>query len=321
MLKRLGPVLLLFVLSPLVAEYLSGSMSMSQIGYLPFMAMLYGGGAVLIRELARRTHRGWMTILFLGLAYGLLEEGIAIQTLFNPHFHGLRLLDYGFVPALGIAVPWTVYVLTIHVVWSIMVPIALVEILFPLRRTEPWLGGAGFAVIALIYAAGIAIISAGIKQQEHFLATPSQFEGAALAVLMSVVLAFILPLRRRAKEDDTLSPWIVAVAAFLAGSAFVFLFSFGSNTFHWPWEIVAGGMLALAIGILLFSLIAARKSGWSDMHRFALAAGGVLVYCWFGFFSEIGLHGKAMLWAHAVLVVAMLALLIVVGLRAKRSRA
>lgn len=78
MLKRLGPVLLLFVLSPLVAEYLSGSMSMSQIGYLPFMAMLYGGGAVLIRELARRTHRGWMTILFLGLAYGLLEEGIAI---------------------------------------------------------------------------------------------------------------------------------------------------------------------------------------------------------------------------------------------------
>jgi len=73
MLKRIAPVLVLMVLSPLVAEYLSGSLSMSQINVLPFMMLLYGAGAVLARELARRTHRGWATILFLGLAYGILE--------------------------------------------------------------------------------------------------------------------------------------------------------------------------------------------------------------------------------------------------------
>ncbi len=320
MLKRLAPALLLFVLSPLIAEYLSGSMSMSQIGYLPFMAMLYGGGAILARELARRAHRGWATILLLGLAYGIIEEGFADQALFNPHFHGFRLLDYGFVPAIGMAAPWTIYVLTIHIVWSVMVPIALVEILFR-SRPEPWLRGGGLAVVTLIYAAGIAMITMGIAQQEHFMATPMQLGGAALAVLVSIGLAFMLPAQRPSPEGSAPPAWIVGVATFLAGSAFVYLYSWGSNIMHWPWEFVTGGMAACAVGMLLFGFIASRKSGWTNMHRFAISAGGLLVYCWFGFFGEIGLHGRTMLGAHTALVVAMLALLIVAGLKARSAQA
>ena len=86
---------------------------------------------------------------------------------------------------------------------------------------------------------------------------------------------------------------------------------------HWPWELVTGGMVACAVGMPLFGFIASRKSGWTDMHRFAMSAGGLLVYCWFGFVGEIGLHGRAMLGAHAALAVAMLGLLIVAGLRAR----
>ena len=319
MLKRIAPVLVLMVLSPLVAEYLSGSLSMSQINVLPFMMLLYGAGAVRARELARRTHRGWATILFLGLAYGILEEGIVCQSLFNPHFHGLRLLDYGFVPSLGIAVPFTVFVLGIHIVWSIAVPIALVEVLFPGRRTEPWLGGAGLAVIIVIFMAGAAMIGAGIMGQEHFMATPAQLGGAALAVLVSAGVAFVFPAERPKAVGGAPSPWIATFVAFLAGSAFVLLYTQGSNVMHWPWQLVAGGMAACGAGMLLFGFAAARRSSWSDMHRFALAAGALLVYCWFGFLTERGLHGTTMMGPRAALVVAMGGLLVLAGAQARRA--
>ena len=39
-------------------------------------ALLYGGGAILIREIARGAGRGWLAILGLGLAFGVLEEGL-----------------------------------------------------------------------------------------------------------------------------------------------------------------------------------------------------------------------------------------------------
>ncbi len=75
---------------------------------------------------------------------------------FNPHYLGLHLLNYGFVPALGIGAPWTVYVLLLHVVWSIAVPIGFVEALFPGQRHTPWLGRLGVAVTGIVYALGVA---------------------------------------------------------------------------------------------------------------------------------------------------------------------
>jgi hypothetical protein len=44
------------------------NVSIVEIGALPLLALLYGSGAILIREVARRTGRGWPTILVLGLA-------------------------------------------------------------------------------------------------------------------------------------------------------------------------------------------------------------------------------------------------------------
>lgn len=312
--KRLAPVLLLLILSPLIAEYLLGSLSMGQIVFLPIMMLLYGGGAVLAREVARRAHRGWPTILILALAYGVMEEGLADQALFNPHFLGLRLLDYGFVPALGMGVPWTLDVLSLHVVWSIGAPIALVETLFPRRGLKPWLGKPGLAVFALLYAAGVALITFGTVQREHFMASPVQLGGAAIAIVLLIALAFLWPAQRQKVEGRAPNPWLVGVLAFAAGSAFELLYGQGANVFHWPWQPVAGCMLAIEAAMLLFGLIAGRRSGWSSRHVFAMAAGAVLVYGWLGFPTEITLHGLGMIWAHAVLAAAILGLLAFAGL-------
>jgi hypothetical protein len=71
-LRRVAPVVGLFLLAPLVGEYLLDNVSIVELPALPILALLYGSGAILVRELARRTGRGWPTMLGLGLAYGLL---------------------------------------------------------------------------------------------------------------------------------------------------------------------------------------------------------------------------------------------------------
>ena len=304
--KRIAAVIVLALLSPMIAEYLSGSMSFAQLAALPVTVAMYGGGVILIRELVRRTGRGWPSILLLGLAYALIEEGIADQSLFNPHFLNLRLLDPGYVPALGIGVPWTFYVLAIHVIWSIAVPIALAEGLFASRRSEPWLGRMGVAIAILVYAAGVALIT--VYFAKTFFATTAQIAASATGVVVLVFTAFALPRMQPKTAGPAPRTWIVGLAGFIATSAFVVLY--GQGVRLWPWPIVAGGMAALLTLMLVLSFAVSRRSGWRPLHTTVLAGGALLTYCWTGFASEIALHGAAMVWAHAVLAAAMVALLV-----------
>ena len=64
--RQILPAIGLWLLSPLVAEYLLGDLPITAIGRLAVFAPRYGGGALLIREITRRTARGWPTILTLG---------------------------------------------------------------------------------------------------------------------------------------------------------------------------------------------------------------------------------------------------------------
>ena len=180
---RLRPAISLFLIAPLVAEYLLGSLSFGQLWLFPIMALMYGGGALWSGRGPRRSGRGWPTILTLGLAYAFVEEGLATQSLFNPHYLGLRLLDRGYIPQLGIGAPWTVYVLLIHVVWSIAVPIGLVEWLFPAQRTTPWLKAFGFAVSLAFYLLGVALVIFGTHQKENFMASTTQLTVTAVIAL------------------------------------------------------------------------------------------------------------------------------------------
>jgi hypothetical protein len=64
LLRRIAPAVGLFFLAPLVGEFLLGNISIKDIVTLLFLAPLYGGGPLLIREVTRRTGRGWPTIFF-----------------------------------------------------------------------------------------------------------------------------------------------------------------------------------------------------------------------------------------------------------------
>ena len=56
----------------------------NNVGGVILTTGLYGSGALLARELIRRRGLGWSNLALLGAAYGVLEEGLALQSWFNP---------------------------------------------------------------------------------------------------------------------------------------------------------------------------------------------------------------------------------------------
>lgn len=271
----------LFLLSPIVAEFLLGNLPITAFYALVILAPLYGAGAVLVREIARHAGRGWPTIVILALAYGVLEEGITTMSLFNPNYAGQRLLDFGYIPALGMGVPWTVFVLTLHTVWSISVPILVMEVLAGDRRTTPWLGPVGLALTGVVFLFGIAANTFISVMAFHFVASPAQLIGTVVAAAALIWLGLALPARNtRAPAQPRLAlpnPWVVGLLSLGATSAFKLLPRDVSPALY------VGGVLLLALVAIVVIRYWAASPGWSDAHRLALGAGALLTYAWAAF--------------------------------------
>lgn len=286
--RRYGPVLVLFALAPLVAELLFGATPISRIGGLLPESLLYGGGALLVRELARRRGAGWGRVALLGAAYGIVEEGLALQSMFNPD-----LFNAGVVGgrALGVNWVWSQWTIGYHVVWSIGIPILLAELLFPARRAAPWLGKAGLAAVAALYALGVLAIGAIFRLfvAPGFAAPLSLMVGAALVAAALVAVALGWPAREKspaaAPQPGAHAPaaWQVALLAALAAAAWFALLDLP--------HALREGALALLPMLAALALVAALVVGirrwsasqaWSDLHRLALASGALLISMLFG---------------------------------------
>jgi hypothetical protein len=233
--------------------------------------------------------RGWISILVMALAYGILEEAFLDQTLFNPDFLGLHLhlLEPAFVPALGIGIWWTIFVLTLHTVWSISVSIALVEALVPERAETPWLGGVGIAVVAVLFALACTAMTLSSIQRDahHFVASRSQFTWSAIACVALIAVALCLPRRARGMADGAVpGPWLLGVAAFISGLIFLFVPQ------GWAWRAV--GIYLLLDGLWIAAIVAwSRRSAWGGLHRLALAGGAAMAYGVHAFFETPALGG------------------------------
>ncbi len=274
--RRVAPAIALFFLSPLVAEFLLGDFTLAQLPFLVALAPAYGGAALLIRELTRRSGRGWPTMILLAVAYGVIEEGLETQSLFNPDYLNVHLLDHGFVPALGIAIPWTLFVLSLHTVWSISVPIALVEE-WTTRRTVPWLRRPGLIVTGVLALIGAVFTFAISYADGHFLASPTQLTVTAVIAAALIVIAFRLPRREPSLGAGAAPrPWVVLVAVLAAGGVFLVA--------DWLPAVPGSVLLAvLLVAVTTLILWWSRKPRWDGRHRFAAAAGALLTYAWHSF--------------------------------------
>lgn len=294
--RRVAPAFALFFLSPFVAECLLGDFSINAILPYLFVAPAYGGGALLIRELARRTHRGWPTMLAWALAYGLLEEGILIQTLFNPNYLGLHLLASGWVPALGIGMWWTPFVLTLHMVWSISTPIALMEGLYPDRRESPWLGTLGLSVTFVLFVLGSLVMHVFTVKMDKFHASAPQLLTVWVLIVAFAALGLRFGRELSKRSGAVPAPLIVGIASYLLGIAFM-----RDNRLMPGWPL-AGLQWVLLFGGAALLLLWGRRESWTPRHILAAAGGALLTYATtaFGQPPVVGGKGPIALLSHLV---------------------
>jgi len=297
-----------------MAEFLPGNMTITKLGLLLVLAPLYGGAALLIREYVRGSDRGWPNIFALALAYGIFEEAFLMQSLFNPDFLGkhLQLLQPTFLQTFGIGSWWTIYVLTLHAVWSISVPIALVEAIFPESAKSPWLGRVGVMVIAAAFLAACALIALSTIRMDpaHFVASRNQFAWSAVAVI--VLITITVRTRRRNETRNTHS---IPGPSSLAFVSFLLSFSFLVVPRTWGWgSLLACCLLdATAVALVWFW---SRLEAFDRVHKFCLFGGAAMAYGVHAFFTtpSVGEPGEVARGGN-VIFLAVAATLLAIGAR------
>jgi hypothetical protein len=293
-LARVAPALVLLVLAPIVAEFLLADFTIRQLPVLLALLPLYGGGALLVRDVARRSGRGWPTILLLGLAYALIEETFLTQSLFNPDYVHKRLLDYGYLPALGTSLNWSGFVLSIHVIWSIATPILIAEGLAGERRTTPWLKRIGLTVTVGLYLLGAALTAAFSWKASPFVASPMQFAVSAILVTLTIVTAFAAFRGVDARATPPVPPsapppWVVGLAILVLASAYLAGEGYARGRGVGPALPLAFRLACEAIALALLWKWA-RRPGWTPRHYLAIAAGTTATYFLFGLNVLLGGH-------------------------------
>ncbi len=149
----------LALLSPIIAELLSGSSPpLEFFNPISFALLLglYGAGVLVVRELSVIWKTGWIGVIVLGAAYGILEEGVAIKSFFDPFWVDLGGLgEYG--RYLGTNWVWAVWLTIYHSMISISLPILIVWFLYPNLRGVRFTDFSKFGTLLVILLLDVAV--------------------------------------------------------------------------------------------------------------------------------------------------------------------
>ncbi len=149
----------LALLSPTIAELLSGSSPPLEFFnplMFPLLLGLYGAGVLVMREISVMWREGWLGVITLGAAYGILEEGVAVKSFFDPNWMDLGGLGvYG--RYLGTNFVWAVWLTIFHSMISITLPIVIVWLLYPRLGGQRLLTGRRFRIVATILVLDVLV--------------------------------------------------------------------------------------------------------------------------------------------------------------------
>jgi hypothetical protein len=326
--QRVGPALTLLLLAPVIGEVMSGATLLSTMFALLPEIMVWGGGALLIRETVRRWRGGWASALLLGLALAVAEEFLIQQTSIAPLPWLAANAIYG--RAWGVNWPYFLFQLVYEAVWVVLVPVQVTELLFPHRRAEPWLRTRGLLVSSLVFLLGSLVAWFLWTQRARPLVFHVPIYQPPIAALVSAVVAIVLltalaravRARRPSPSAARPRPWLVGLAALVLGLPWygLLVVVFGRSMGLPPWiPMVVGSAWALAAYAIVRRW--ASGAGWSDMHRWSLSLGALLTGMLGGFLGAGG-WSRSDTVAKAIMNALAVAGMIALGLRiARRSTA
>lgn len=288
------PILTLIIISPGIPEYLSGSSALNSIVLNPplfFLELaanlgLYVPGVLLIREAKIRWQKGWATVLLLGAAYGILEEGISLSTLFNPKASPVGKLGiYGHW--LGVNWIWSGGIVGFHAVFSIAVPILLLGLGLPetngksLLKTDRSLAGA----FAILFADVVFLFLLVFFGQHFWMGAPVML-GSFVAILVLVYLARKAPANALIPSHDmsAIRPFWMGVigASYYPSQLLIEYWGLGAKL---PSSI---DFLLVIVDQLLYLSLVLRVVGRSNNERILITfvAGLLVPVALFGVVSE-----------------------------------
>ncbi len=276
-------ILYFVLLAALLPEAITGSTP--PLAWLnPVQALLnfwlYGTGVLVVREASLRWKTGWPGILLLGAAYGIVEEGLAVTTFFNPTLPQLGTLAW-YGRDLGVNWLWAVWLTTFHAVVSIAIPILLIEWHWPALKGKRLLSDRGLYV-----AVGLLALCAVTINVLVCLASPYREAGPEYLAAFAAITLLAYGARRASswwlRIPDTGAPFSPR-AYFVIGFAFIggsFLLYAGGPTFAGlPALSLAEGLVVLLLALLALRRIAGRPD--AERLAFAFAAGVIGFFCLF----------------------------------------
>ena len=280
------PALALFLLAPITGELLSGSSPPVEFFTFSwiFIVGLYGSGAVIIRELAVRWDKGWLSILVMGAAYGIIEEGLEVKSFFDPNWVDIGILgSYG--RWAGVNWVWSLELTIFHCVFSIAIPILLVTLLFHSHSERRWVKDRTLYLLFLLLGFNVAI--------GFLFLTPYRPDPAAY--IMAIGLVISLFMAARALPGSLFPPSGRAPARPRRFYAVGLLFAIGLFLISWvvPWTatpaIITFLLLALLGSSCLYYVLRISGNGgsWGPRHRLALAAGALTFFMALSFIQEL----------------------------------
>ena len=296
--RTLAPALTLMVMAPLLAEVLPGATRLSSLFVLPIEICVWGGGALLIREAVRRWGLGWRNLLLLALALAVAEECVIQQTSLAPMV--LQIKGVVYARALGVNYVYFLWALVYEPVFVVFLAVALVELLFPQKRTERWLGPVGVAVVTGFFLVGafFAWFSWTRIARPKVFHVPVYSPSLGALVLSGLAIGGLAyaalggPRHRLARASAPLGPppaWLAGLAGALWAVLWygLVLLAFGVAPAFPPAVAVGSGLLLAAAPVALLPRWAAHP-GWRRGHTWAVICGTMLGAMTVSFLGFIG---------------------------------
>jgi len=265
--QRLWPAILtLLLLGGLIPETIATS-NTPLVAYLAdpkllvFLCAFYGCAALLLRDAWRARNLGWASVILLGVSFGAMNEGVIAAKWWMIPAKGYTLTG-------GVNWGWATALTMFHVVYSMVIPILVVELLFPRVANQPWLRRRGTIIAATVL--GLTQLL-GLFARDH---QPNRSLALAFALLL-IPIAFLLPRARPRPFDQRPAPglWKLRFTGFCVALLYFILIYFVPGAWSPPTPVIVG-LLGAYFALCLWRLrVWTGRVGWGRRQELALITG------------------------------------------------